>query len=327
MAINLVSRSSWGARPPSGSYSTMPTNAAGVKVHYTGGYVNPNIVNNHALCAPAVRGIQNGHMDGNGWIDIGYSMVACPHRRVFVGRGPKRVPAANGAGLNSQHYAVLGLVGNSGLTQPTDDMLHGIRDAIEYLRANGPCGNQIKGHRDGYATACPGQPLYNWVLAGAPRPSAPPTPPPPPPPEEEEVPEVVSLGLGEEQIVPANGELQPWWHIEYKDTANWHPANGQSIAPNLTAWGDFVALLKMTGATGPVKVGFCRALADGTFVDDAWQKEVWPDANGRIEVDLNAQFSVSATNRARVRIVNPTGDPITLRTSGVFFKAILFPGA
>jgi len=169
MAIDLVSRAEWGARSPRGSYTPLRS-TRGVKVHYTGGHVPPGIVDDHARCAALVRQIQNGHMDGNGWIDIGYTMAVCPHRKVFVGRGPNHLPAANGPGLNSGHYAVLGLVGSSGLVEPPDGMLHGIVDAIEYLRGEGGAGREIKGHRDGYATACPGEALYAWVRRGAPRP-------------------------------------------------------------------------------------------------------------------------------------------------------------
>jgi hypothetical protein len=178
VAIDLVTREQWGARPPRGSYTTLAS-TLGVKVHYTGGQVSPDIVNDHAKCVAMVRSIQGFHMDGNGWMDIGYSMVACPHRKVFVGRGPHHLPAANGAGRNSGHYAVLGLVGSSGLTQPTDGILNGILDAVQYLRANGGAGNEIKGHRDGWSTDCPGGPLYAWVRAGAPRPAGPPPDPDP----------------------------------------------------------------------------------------------------------------------------------------------------
>ncbi|GIH93601.1 N-acetylmuramoyl-L-alanine amidase [Planobispora siamensis] len=180
MAIDLVSRREWGARSPSGSYSSL-SSTRGVKVHYTGGRVDPAIVGDHAKCVSLVKSIQNQHMDGNGWMDIGYSMIACPHRKVFMGRGPKRLPAANGSGLNSDHYAVLGLVGSSGLVQPNDEMLHGILDAVEYLRDRGGAGREIKGHRDGYATSCPGEALYAWVRRGAPRPGGGGDPDPPEP--------------------------------------------------------------------------------------------------------------------------------------------------
>ncbi|MGW4639537.1 peptidoglycan recognition protein family protein [Sphaerisporangium sp. NPDC004334] len=172
MAIDLVTRAEWNARTPRGAYSPL-TSTLGVKVHYTGGRVEPATLHDHAKCVKAVRAIQNMHMDSNGWLDIGYSMICCAHRKVFVGRGPHHLPAANGAGLNSNHYAVLGLVGNSGLVEPPDDMLHGILDAVAYLREHGRAGGQIKGHRDGYSTDCPGEPLYAWVRKGAPRPGGP----------------------------------------------------------------------------------------------------------------------------------------------------------
>ncbi|MFI6516862.1 N-acetylmuramoyl-L-alanine amidase [Spirillospora sp. NPDC050679] len=166
--MKLVSRSQWGARAARGAERLGSTR--GVKVHYVGSHVDPRLKDDHGRCAGVVRGIQRQHMDGNGWNDIGYSMAVCPHGHVFVGRGPHRLPAANGPGLNAGHYAVLGLVGDSGLTRPTDAMLHGIRDAVEYLRAQGSAGKEIKGHKDGYSTSCPGPALYAWVKAGAPRP-------------------------------------------------------------------------------------------------------------------------------------------------------------
>ncbi|TXK41722.1 N-acetylmuramoyl-L-alanine amidase [Nonomuraea sp. C10] len=169
MAIDLISRKAWGARSPRGSHTRLDS-TKGVKVHYTGGRVDPRIVDEHDRCTTLVRSIQNSHMDGNGWIDIGYSFVACPHRKVFEGRGLNRLPAANGSGLNRGHYAVLGLVGNAGLLEPPDGMLHAILDAIDHTRQNGRAGDEIKGHRDGYATDCPGGPLYAWVRRGAPRP-------------------------------------------------------------------------------------------------------------------------------------------------------------
>ncbi|MFF5205050.1 peptidoglycan recognition family protein [Streptosporangium sp. NPDC000396] len=211
----------------------------------------------------AVRGIQLGHMDGNGWMDIGYSAVVCGHRKVFVGRGLHHLPAVNGPGLNGDHYAVLGLVGTSGVATPLDGMLHGIRDAIEWLRDEGDAGNEIKGHRDGYATSCPGDALYAWVRAGALRPSTT-TPPVEPPTEEEEVPEVVSPGLTAEATVAPNITHQPWWTEEYRDTAGWHPAGGQSIAPDTDVWADVTAFIALRGLTagGAVQVGFTRHSAN-----------------------------------------------------------------
>lgn len=179
MAIDLVRRQDWDARSPRGDYTQLGT-TKGVKVHYTGGRVEPGIVGDHAGCVKLVRSIQSHHMDGNGWIDIGYSFVACPHKKVFEGRGLHHLPAANGSGLNSGHYAVLGLVGNSGLVEPPDALLHAILDAVDHVRDQGRAGKEIKGHRDGFPTDCPGGPLYAWVQRGAPRPGTDPVPGGPP---------------------------------------------------------------------------------------------------------------------------------------------------
>lgn len=168
--MKLVTRAQWRARPwrtPNGAipYAGKPR---GVKVHYLGTYYAPRA---HPLCPAYVRQIQNQHMDGRGWSDIGYSFLVCTHGYVYEGRGLKRRSSANGSiSLNEQHYAVCALLGSAGVMKPTDAQLHGIRDAIEYCRAKGPADGEIKGHRDGYATACPGEPLYAWVRKGAPRP-------------------------------------------------------------------------------------------------------------------------------------------------------------
>ncbi|MFD0883721.1 hypothetical protein ACFQ08_04015 [Streptosporangium algeriense] len=326
MAIDLVTRAQWGAREPRGSYGRL-TSTRGVKVHYTGGRVDPETLTDHSRCVAAVRGIQRGHMDGNGWIDIGYSLVVCSHRKVFVGRGPGHLPAANGAGLNSGHYAVLGLVGTSGVVMPPDTMLHGIRDAIEYLRAEGDVGTEIRGHRDGYSTDCPGDALYAWVQAGAPRPSTT-VPPAVPPTEEEEVPEIVSLGLTAEATVKPNINHSPWWTEEYRDTAGWHPAGGQSIAPDADVWADLVAFIALRGLTPgeKVEVGFTRHLADGSLVDVAWPNgqlmAVHADVDGRMEANIGGHFKLSATNRGRVTIRHTSAGTVTMETTSAF-KAIL----
>ncbi|GFH38923.1 LysM peptidoglycan-binding domain-containing protein [Streptomyces pacificus] len=178
--MKLISRAEWGARPYRTPSGATPYSRArrGVKVHYLGTVYEDRP---HTACAAYVLKIQTSHMDGNGWSDIGYSFVVCTHGSVFEGRGLKRRNSANGnTSLNEQDYAVLLLVGSSGLTQPTDAQLHGGRNAIDYCREHGPAGDWLGGHRDGYATACPGDALYAWVRKGAPRPDCPQAPTPTP---------------------------------------------------------------------------------------------------------------------------------------------------
>ncbi|MEV4227230.1 N-acetylmuramoyl-L-alanine amidase [Streptomyces bobili] len=169
--MKLVTRAQWGARAYSTPNGATPysRDRRGVKLHYLGTAYSDRT---HDECDDYVRQLQAQHMDGNGWSDIGYSFLVCTHGYVYEGRGLKRRNSANGnTTLNEQDYAVCLLVGSSGLVKPTDDQLNGARDAIEHCRENGPAGDWLGGHRDGYATACPGDYVYVWVKAGAPRPT------------------------------------------------------------------------------------------------------------------------------------------------------------
>ncbi|MFF0080210.1 N-acetylmuramoyl-L-alanine amidase [Streptomyces canus] len=168
--LKLVTRAQLGW--PASAAPTQ-TSTKGVKVHYEGTEVSPRLLTDHAECIAEWKAIRKSHLanTAEGYSDIAYNYGACPHGYLLEGRGIGRRTGANGnQDLNKAHYAIVGLVGSSGLTQPNDAMLGAIRDGIELLRAHG-AGNEIKGHRDGYATACPGGPLYAWVQKGAPRPA------------------------------------------------------------------------------------------------------------------------------------------------------------
>ncbi|MFJ4987887.1 N-acetylmuramoyl-L-alanine amidase [Streptomyces sp. NPDC088732] len=172
--MKFVSRKAWGARPPRYNLVRI-AKTKGVKVHYEGTEVPASLAKpeNHPQCDDRVRAIQASHLanDDEDYSDIAYNAAVCPHGWVYEGRGAHYRTGANGdRELNEDHYAVLALLGSKGLTQPTDDQLNGLRDAIEWLREDGDAGDEIEGHKDGYATSCPGKPLYTWVKAGAPRP-------------------------------------------------------------------------------------------------------------------------------------------------------------
>lgn len=190
--MELIPRSAWGAKPSKYTLVYIAS-TKGVKVHYEGSAVPASLAapDQHSKCAGRVRAIQASHLANieENYSDIAYNYVVCPHGGVYEGRGLHRQTAANGTQvLNKAHYAVCAMVGNSGLTEPTDAQLAGICDAIDLLEAKGSAGSEIKGHRDGHPTACPGEPLYRWVLRGAPRPDGsvpsiptnPPTTPPKP---------------------------------------------------------------------------------------------------------------------------------------------------
>lgn len=306
MALKLVSRNAWGARSPRAATSYL-SSTRGVKVHYTGDYMDPRIADDHSRCAPRVRSIQNGHMDGNGWNDIGYSAVVCPHAHVFVGRGPNRLPSANGPGLNTGHYAVCGLVGNSGLTKPTNAMLHGIRDAIGWLRDEGAAGGEIKGHRDGYATDCPGAALYAWVRQGAPRPSG--------NSEEEDMPEYVSVGVSADIPLPPSEWVTIYWDKEYSDSEGQHGNSGGPTVLNGKARYSLTAALSIKGLP-PGTEGQIRAIEvddDDTSKFDAGPLQEFLGSNGSTKVlyALPAD-TVNKGKRLRVQVIQYGSTPATV---------------
>ena len=258
--MKLVTRAQWGARDyrrPNGA-TLYSGSRRGVKLHYLGTAYSDRP---HDRCDDYVRQIQAQHMDGNGWSDIGYSFVVCTHGYVFEGRGLRRRNSANGnTTLNNQDYAVLLMVGSSGLTRPTDAQLHGARDAIEYCRREGPAGTWLGGHRDGYATACPGDVIYAWVKAGAPRPAA--TTPKPVP---------------EEDVMPTAKEIAEavWSHPienQFRKDAQGQPRRVR--AEDFLEYGDhhhdqLVAMLQQLTAQGAARDAVLARLAEGGGLDAA----------------------------------------------------------
>lgn len=166
--MKLVTRKDLGWPP---SAAAEQTGQIGVKVHYEGTHV-PTVT--HDRCDDRWTQIRNSHLanTAENYSDVAYNFAVCQHGYVYEGRGVGRRTGANGNGeLNRKHYAVLVMIGSSGDTQPSKAAIQGLREVIQYLREHG-AGKEIKGHRDGYATSCPGEPLYALVKSGALEPAA-----------------------------------------------------------------------------------------------------------------------------------------------------------
>lgn len=136
----------------------------GVKIHYEGTY---SPVRDHSYCKSYWTGIRNSHLANTkeNYSDVAYSFAVCRHGAVLEGRGLGRRTGANGnQALNADHDAVCVLYGTND-DSVTASVVSGVRWVIQYLRDH-DTGKEIKGHRDGYATACPGDPLYALVKSG-----------------------------------------------------------------------------------------------------------------------------------------------------------------
>lgn len=174
----IVSRSSWGARSPSCTLTQMSTLNRAV-VHHTAGDSDFNTTSLDASKA-IVRAIQNSHMDGNGWCDIGYHFLVDKLGNIFEGRSGSLTGYPQGAhdntNTNSFGFNVMGNFA-SGHQTPTAIQLSKLYDVVAWKMPSGwsPYGGgsyagksgvgYVCGHRDVYATECPGDNVYSKIGA------------------------------------------------------------------------------------------------------------------------------------------------------------------
>lgn len=150
MALTIVAREDWGARPPKRRHNIPVPTRDLVQHHTVGDYRG----------AAGIRAIQNFHMDGRGWSDIAYSFVI--DRRnltIYEGRG-FGVAGGHTKGHNTTSHAIC-VTGNFDLYQPSDDLLRVIAALVRFGADQGKWPDRITGgHRDFGSTACPGKYLY-----------------------------------------------------------------------------------------------------------------------------------------------------------------------
>lgn len=171
--MTLITRAEWLAAPPRSKGNAIADRPKGTAVHWHGPSMGAF---EHSRCAAKVSAIQAFHLHQRGWADIAYSYLACPHGQVYEGRGLDVGSAANGSTeANRDYYAVCALVGEGDPHPPA--MLDAIRDAVALCQTR--AGKAIVGHRDLFATACPGDVLYGHVRAGTLQPVTKPQPLPP----------------------------------------------------------------------------------------------------------------------------------------------------
>lgn len=175
----IFSRASWGARPPKAAYAY--TVAGHVAVHHTASVADFEATTWDA-CAARVRAIQTWHMDTNGWNDIGYAYVVCRHGDVFQAREDDDDAtdvhgAHDGFNRGSTSVSAFGYFHAPYDQHPTPEQLSAVVSLASWIASRrgfdplgrslyeafgGPADN-VYGHRDVSATACPGDHLYGLL--------------------------------------------------------------------------------------------------------------------------------------------------------------------
>jgi hypothetical protein len=172
----LSARDEWGAQSPTAGYRY--ARATHLALHHTA-TASAGAADTWAECAAGVRAIQDYHIHGRGWIDIGYNYLVCQTGAIFRGREdrtPRRdvVGAHDGYNEGSVGTAALGYFHPPENQRPTSDLLASVVDLFAWVAARrdiDPTGvaayagygrtlRTVYGHRDVKATACPGDHLY-----------------------------------------------------------------------------------------------------------------------------------------------------------------------
>lgn len=178
----IVTRAQWGAderlRKPGQIYNSVVRK---IVVHHTG---TPNSITNYAALARSIY----THELNNGYLDIAYNWLIDPRGRIYEGRWATNYPAGaahtgererrNVQGAHALHFNIntigIGLMGEYTSVRPSSAMIAALTRLLTWKCARwgiDPLGRtpyvnsqgarivglpNINGHRDTYATACPG---------------------------------------------------------------------------------------------------------------------------------------------------------------------------
>ncbi|MFB6525275.1 peptidoglycan-binding protein [Streptomyces sp. NPDC056399] len=157
--MKIVTRAEWGAKPWAGTPNSVPLSArTEFFIHYDGG--TPVSRTGFAI----MRAIEAEHR-ANGWSGVGYHFVVDQAGTIYEGRGwglqGAHCPDHNVSGIGVQ-------IAIGGSQEPSAKALAAARALYEEACRKTGRTLSKKGHKDGFATACPGPALYSWVRAGMP---------------------------------------------------------------------------------------------------------------------------------------------------------------
>ena len=191
--FRIIPCSEWKARQPKGAIARTGKPDKAI-FHHTAGHV-PNSApgETYAEACAYARSIQNYHMDSNGWNDSGHNFLVTRGGYILEGRhgslaavkGGKMVVSAHCPGQNSEPGVEVEHTGSEKMTAIQHDAAVWLFAWIcEHCKID---AKRIYGHRDFFATACPGAlygqlPNFRNDVADALKPE-PPTPKPKPPPK------------------------------------------------------------------------------------------------------------------------------------------------
>jgi hypothetical protein len=164
--------SAWGARAPSSPVTVLSAQPKYIVIHHTA--TSNSTATTQSAAFSLARGIQNFHMDSNGWIDTGQSFTVSRggfamegrHRsleRLNLGSGMVRGAHVGAGNVNSESIGIENEGLYTSVTPPTA-LYNKLVNLCAYIcDQHNIAASQIFGHRDFMATACPGNILYGML--------------------------------------------------------------------------------------------------------------------------------------------------------------------
>ncbi|MFN7141968.1 MAG: N-acetylmuramoyl-L-alanine amidase, partial [Limisphaerales bacterium] len=171
----ICSRSCWSARAAKSTPSQMASLTRAI-IHHTAG--PSDYTTDYETGKAKVRGVQNYHMDNNGWSDIGYHFLVNAGGHIYEGRvgsiSSNPQGAHDGVNSNSMGFTALGYFHPDYNHSYTTAMQNALYNTIAWKMPSGwsPYGSStynsktvgvLDGHRSVKATACPGDGIWAHI--------------------------------------------------------------------------------------------------------------------------------------------------------------------
>ncbi|MDF1597709.1 MAG: peptidoglycan recognition family protein [Acidimicrobiia bacterium] len=159
VALEVIGREGWGARPPVAEYGTHTIDH--LTVHHTS-----VILTDNRLAPARLRGHQAYHQE-QGWADLAYHFAIDRDGNVYEAR-PYSAPGDTFTNYDPAGHFLPVLEGNYSEQEPTDRQLESLVLLLAWASAEfGVDPATIGGHRDYAATTCPGDRLYASIGDGS----------------------------------------------------------------------------------------------------------------------------------------------------------------
>ncbi|XP_013403046.1 uncharacterized protein LOC106168506 [Lingula anatina] len=126
--IQLMPRAGWKARYPSGERDKLVLPAHRVIIAHTGGlYCGPTETQK---CCEYVKSMQDDHMDGRKWYDIGYNFLVAEDGVIYEGRGWDYI-GAHSYRWNNDSYGIA-FIGDFRFQAPKERALTALKEFLKY---------------------------------------------------------------------------------------------------------------------------------------------------------------------------------------------------